>query len=76
MADKRVRRTAEELAAEADRKIELHKHAIAELEQRKKKLLNPKPRISKAAQMKKLLDKARKSGMSPDEIAQKLGFGD
>lgn len=76
MAEKRLKRTKEELAAEVDKKIEAHREAIAKLEQRKKDLLTPKPRISKQAAMKVILDKAKKAGMSPAEIAEKLGLSE
>lgn len=76
MAGKRVKRTKEELVADAEKKIEGHKAAIAKLEQRKHDILNPKPRISKQAAMKQVLEKAKKAGMTPEEIAEKLGLSE
>lgn len=71
---KRVRRSPEELAAEIDAKIAAHKETIKKLEQRKAEVLAPKkPRMTKAQKMKVLFDKAKESGMSVDEIAEKLG---
>lgn len=70
---KRIRRSAEVRVAEIDEKIASHKDAIAKLEQRKNEILNPKPRLSKAQKVKVLIDKAKNSGMSVDEIAEKLG---
>ena len=71
---KRVRRSAEEIAAEIDVKIAAHKETIKKLEQRKAEVRAPKkPRMTKAQKMKMLIDKANESGMSVDEIAEKLG---
>lgn len=70
---KRIRRSAEARVAEIDEKIAAHKDAIKKLEQRKNEILNPKPRLSKAQKVKVLIDKAKDSGMSVDEIAEKLG---
>lgn len=71
---KRVRRSPEEIAAEIDDKIVAHKDAIKKLEQRKAEVLAPKkPRMTKAQKMKVVIDKAKAAGMSPEEIAEKLG---
>ena len=71
---KRVRRSAEEIAAEIDDKIAAHKDAIKKLEQRKAEVLAPtQPRMTRAQKMKLVLDKAKEAGMSVDEIAEKLG---
>lgn len=71
---KRVRRSPEEIAAEIDDKIAAHKDAIKKLEQRKAEVLAPKkPRMTKAQKMKVVIDKAKAAGMSPEEIAEKLG---
>lgn len=70
----RIRRSAEERIAEIDKKIAAHKANIAVLEEKKKAILNPKPRITKAAKMKAIIEGAKKSGMSPEEIAEKLGI--
>lgn len=69
-AEKRklVRRPAEERVAEIDAKINAHKEAIQKLEQKKTAILNPKPRISKAAKTKVLIAKAREAGLTDDEI--------
>lgn len=71
---KRVRRSPEEIVAEIDDKIVAHKDAIKKLEQRKAEVLAPKkPRMTKAQKMKVVIDKAKAAGMSPEEIAEKLG---
>ena len=72
--DKRVRRSVEERVAELDAKITAHKDAIAKLEAKKHDLLNPKPRLTKAQKMKLLIDKAGEKGLSPEDIAEKLGI--
>lgn len=76
-----VRRPAEERVAEIDSKIATCKATIAKqeeriaaLEQKKQAILNPVPRISKAGQLKELLNKAKESGMTNEEIAEKLGI--
>lgn len=76
-----VRRPAEERVAEIDSKIAACKATIAKqeeriaaLEQKKQAILNPVPRISKAGQLKELLNKAKESGMTNEEIAEKLGI--
>ena len=43
-------------------------------EQRKAEVLAPKkPRMTKAQKLKRVMDKAKEAGMSPEEIAAKLG---
>lgn len=76
-----VRRSAEERVAEIDAKIETCKATIAKqeekiaaLEVKKQAILNPVPRVSKAGQLKELLNKAKASGMTNEEIAEKLGI--
>lgn len=78
---KTVRRSAEERAAEIDAKIAACKATIAKqeekisaLEAKKQSILNPVHRISKAGQLKELLNKAKSSGMTNEEIAEKLGI--
>lgn len=68
-----VRRSPEERAAEIDTKIAAHKDTIRKLEQKKAEILNPKPRLTKAEKIKLILDKAKGSGLTVDEIAERLG---
>ena len=70
---KRIRRSAEARVAEIDEKIAAHKDAIKKLEQRKNEILNPKPRLSKAQKVKIVIDKAKDSGLTVEQIAEKLG---
>ena len=76
-----VRRSAEERVAEIDAKITACKAAIKKkedkivaLEAKKQAILNPTPRVSKADQLKELINKAKDSGMINEEIAAKLGI--
>ena len=78
---KTVRRSTEERVAEIDTKIAACKATIAKqeekisaLEAKKQSILNPVHRISKAGQLKELLNKAKSSGMTNEEIAEKLGI--
>lgn len=75
------RRSAEERAADIDTKIAACKAAItkqeekiAALEVKKQAILNPVPRVSKAGQMKAIIKGAKESGMSNEEIAERLGI--
>lgn len=63
-----VRRSAEERIAEIDAKIKNHKETIQKLEQKKAAILNPKPRVSKAAKTKLLITKAKEAGLTDEEI--------
>lgn len=69
-AEKRklIRRPVEERVAEIDAKINAHKESIQKLEQKKTAILNPKPRVSKAAKTKLLITKAREAGLTDEEI--------
>lgn len=72
---KRVRRSVEERAAEIDKKIQEHKDAIRKLEDKKAEMFRPKKkRRSEAEITKEILTKAKKSGLTTKEIAEKLGI--
>lgn len=60
-------KTKEERIALIDQKIEKKKAEIASLEAQRKKILNP---IS----MRAVLTKAKEAGLSPEEVAEKLGI--
>ena len=56
-------------------KIAKHKDIIAKLEAKKEAALNPAPRTyARKKGMKSVMDKAKELGMSPEEVAEKLGF--
>lgn len=56
-------------------KIAKHKDAIAKLEAKKEAVLNPAPRTyARKKGMKSVIDKAKELGMTPEEVAEKLGF--
>ena len=60
------RKTVEERIALIDAKIAKKREEIAALETQKHKLQNP-------VTMKSVMDKAKKAGLTPEEIAKKLG---
>lgn len=60
-------RTVEERIAIIDEKISKKKSDIKVLEAQKQKLLHP-------VTMKTVMEKAKASGLSPEEIAEKLGL--
>ena len=60
-------KTKEERIELIDQKIEKKKAEIATLESQKQKLLHP---IS----MRAVLTKAKEAGLSPEEVAEKLGI--
>lgn len=71
---KRVRRSVEDRAAVLDEKIQTHKESIKRLEKKKAEILRPKKRRSDAEIAKELIAKAKKSGLSVRDIAEKLGI--
>lgn len=60
-------RTKEERIALIDQKIAKKKEEIANLETQKQKLLHP-------VSMRSVLTKAKEAGLSPLEVAEKLGI--
>lgn len=60
-------KSLEERIVLIDSKIEKKKAEIAELEKKKYQLLHP-------VTMKDVMDKAKEAGLSPKEIAEKLGL--
>lgn len=70
----RIRRPADERIAEIEKKIESHKASIQKLEEKKKMILYPKPRITKAGKIKAIMEKAKELDLTPEEIAEKLGI--
>ncbi|RKI67052.1 hypothetical protein D7V91_10735 [bacterium 1xD42-67] len=61
------RKTVEERIVLIDAKIAKKREEIAALEMQKHKLQNP-------VTMKSVMDKAKKAGLTPEEIAKKLGI--
>ena len=68
---KRVKQSKEDKLAKIEQSIEFHKQAIEKLEKKREEILNPK---TSPLNMKTLLTKAKKSGMTVEEIAEKLGL--
>ena len=62
-----ARKTVEERIAAIDAKIENRKAEIEALEAQKQKLLHP-------VNMKTVMAKAKEAGLTPEEIAEKLGL--
>lgn len=62
-----TRKPVNERIALIDQKIEKKKAEIQELEEQKNKLLHP-------VNMKTVMAKAKEAGMTPEEIAEKLGL--
>ena len=86
--DTKIQRLNVELAAieakrvaaneDFDKKAAAVKERIAVLEEHKKEILAPKPpkkpRKTKKQKIQELLNRATKSGMKPEEIAERLGL--
>lgn len=63
----RTVKTVEEKVAAIDQKIAKKKDEIAALEAQKQKLLHP-------VNMKTVMARAKEAGLTPEEIAEKLGI--
>jgi len=63
----RARKTVDERVALLDQKIEKKKAELDALEAQKQKLLHP-------VNMKTVMAKAKEAGLTPEEIAEKLGI--
>ncbi len=65
--------------ADFDAKVAAVKDRIAALEQKKEDLLKPKPprkpRKTKKQKIQEIINLASKSGLKPEEIAERLGVG-
>ena len=70
---KRTRRTREEIVSDIDKKISYHKEKIVALELKKENVLNPKTR-KKSLTVKRVLEIAKSEGMTPEDIAERLGL--
>lgn len=69
---KNKRRTKEQMIADLDAKIAYHDKCITSLKAKKEEILNPA--LNPKAQLKAVLDKASENGITPAEIAKKLGI--
>lgn len=67
-----ARRTVEERVEEIMNKISKKHTEIEVLEAKRQELIAPKPK-KKALTMKAVIAKAKEDGMTPEEIAKKLG---
>lgn len=68
----RVRRSTKERVDEIDRKIVFHQKAIKALEEKKQTILTSP--INQRTMVNNILAKAEETGMSLNEIAEKLGI--
>lgn len=65
----------EKIKADAAAKIAHHEGIVKKWEEKKEAVLNPKPRTyARKKGMKSVMDKAKELGMSPEEVAEKLGI--
>lgn len=74
MSETRTRqpnRSKEAIIKEIDKKIAYHEKCIETLKAKKEETLNPK--MTAKQQLKAVLAKAEEQGISPEEIAKKLG---
>ena len=72
-----VKAKKENLISSYDQKIANGVARIKDLEKKKEAILNPKPRArrkTKKQKMNELLQQALKSGLSPEDLADKLGL--
>lgn len=75
MAEKRVRgknKEKEELIAEYEKKIKYHQDCIESLKVKIENVKNPKPNAKQ--QLKEIMAKAEENGLTPEQIAEKLGI--
>ncbi|MBR3792233.1 MAG: hypothetical protein IKK18_05990 [Clostridia bacterium] len=65
----------EKIKADAAAKIAHHESILKKWEDKKEAVLNPKPRTyARKKGMKSVMDKAKELGMTPEEVAEKLGI--
>ena len=75
MSEKRTRKpnkTKEQIIAELEGKIAYHQNCIDNLKVKIEEVKNPK--ASPKKQIKAIFAKAEEQGLSPEEIAEKLGI--
>ncbi|MDO4481741.1 MAG: hypothetical protein Q4C14_03305 [Bacillota bacterium] len=75
MADTKNRkpnRTKEQIISEFDSKIAYHEKCIASLKVKKEEVLNPP--VTPKQQLKSIMAKAEEQGITPEQIAKKLGI--
>lgn len=67
-------RTKEAIIADYEAKIAKHEEQIRDLEAKIEATKHPKPRLTAAVKMKMIVEKAKAANMTPEEIAERLGF--
>ena len=78
MAEKKTKerktRSQEERVAEIDKKIAYHAQCIETLKKKKNEVLNPTKKIRVKKSISSIIAKAKESGMTNEQIAEKLGI--
>lgn len=70
--NRRPNRTKEQIIAEFDSKIAYHEKCIESLKAKKEEVLNPP--VTPKQQLKAIFAQAEERGLTPEEIAEKLGI--
>lgn len=70
--NRRPNRTKEQIISEFDAKIAYHEKCIESLKAKKEEVLNPP--ITPKQQLKAIFAQAEEKGLTPEEIAKKLGI--
>jgi len=70
--NRKPNRTKEQIINEFDAKIAYHEKCIESLKAKKEEVLNPP--VTPKQQIKAIFAKAEEQGLSPEDIAKKLGI--
>ena len=70
--NRKPNRTKEQIISEFDSKIAYHEKCIASLKAKKEEVLNPP--VTPKQQIKAIFAQAEEKGLTPEEIAKKLGI--
>ena len=70
--NRKPNRTKEQIISEFDSKIAYHEKCIASLKVKKEEVLNPP--FTPKQQLKSIMAKAEEQGITPEQIAKKLGI--
>lgn len=70
--NRKPNRTKEQIIAEFDAKIAYHQKCIESLKVKKEEVLNPP--VTPKQQLKAIFAKAEENGLTPEEIAERLGI--
>ena len=70
--NRKPNRTKEQIIKEFDDKIAYHEKCIESLKVKKEEVLNPP--VTPKQQLKEIMAKAEENGLTPEQIAEKLGI--